>query len=1097
MKLSKLASDLWPFLRNNVEQAITNGAASRSGGGGGLTVHTLSGAYHSGTLDDSQAPQFLKTDGTRALTGNLTVNSGITIDGVDISDHAAATGSSVHGLGTISTQNANSVAITGGSITGITDIAIADGGTGASTAANARTNLGLAIGTNVQAWDADLDAIAALAKSDGNFIVGNGTTWVAESGNTARTSLSLGTSNSPTFAGLTINGNITVTGTVDGVDVSDHSARHESGGADTIDHDLLTGFVADEHVAHSGVTLTAGNGLTGGGTIAASRSFAVGAGNGITVNADDVAVNQAYAFTWTAAHEFREDVQVFNPSDLTTPVFYVDQSAYAVGINRDPDIQFSLDVAGALRADWLVGPHAIQLSDAELICHFDGPGPYETDFTGTPQGHKGQVATVSGGVEYHEGKFGKALQIGNTTTNLVVNPSFESFTPGTPDNFTGWTEVAGGGTVQAVASEILGSYACRLTYPSAGATNYVSQSIAVSPSTQYTLSFYLTVDDGAMYYRVDGNVSGSGGIVPTTYISTPGTQRVIVTFTTGASDTSLSLFFVRSGNDVDFTIDAVQLEQRAFATAFVDGSRTGGTLYHDISNIDANEGTIMMWVKQDSINTAGGFLWSAGNANAEFDCYVSSASGGILYFRQNVVTSTNYNVSALIGQWYHVACTWSVTDNYHALYVNGVLRDSGTYSAADLGSGVYIGKTYSGVTNNHTGLIDEFALLSRAADADEIRAIYESNAPVFAESATNFFKSYGPTPVEINEEGLFVSSVTTGDIFAVYGGGATKSWGGLTLGDGDVLIGRSTDGYVHWDDSADLLDISGQVEITGSSIISGTLAVTSGAFTRFFVTQDYLVSGGNAGADVTSFALIFEDSTAVGTDPMSPTYDAGDVLIGDELNANVLWDQSAGQLLFRDTSTTKLYIDTDGSLKGGAGAVTLDETGFRLAVGTGTPNRIRWMNSATERSSINGFDSGGTATVSILAGQNVSTAYPGAISLTASEGGGSLGFASLSLDGSGNAAYFQFDDDDARFRVQKTGPTTWFEVAPTDAVFGGSLTLPEMSSTPATPTSGTQARVYMKADKLVFQYNDGGTVRYKYISLSGTSVTWTHTTTAP
>lgn len=57
-----------------------------------------------------------------------------------------------------------------------------------------------------------------------------------------------------------------------------------------IDHDALSNFVADEHVAHSGVTLTAGAGLTGGGTIAASRSFAVGAGNGITVNADDVAL---------------------------------------------------------------------------------------------------------------------------------------------------------------------------------------------------------------------------------------------------------------------------------------------------------------------------------------------------------------------------------------------------------------------------------------------------------------------------------------------------------------------------------------------------------------------------------------------------------------------------------------------------------------------------------------------------------------------------------------------------------------------------------------------------------------------------------------
>ena len=62
-------------------------------------------------------------------------------------------------------------------------------------------------------------------------------------------------------------------------------------------HDNLSGFVSDEHIAHSGVTLTAGNGLTGGGTIAASRTFTVGAGTGVTVNANDVAIGQDVATT--------------------------------------------------------------------------------------------------------------------------------------------------------------------------------------------------------------------------------------------------------------------------------------------------------------------------------------------------------------------------------------------------------------------------------------------------------------------------------------------------------------------------------------------------------------------------------------------------------------------------------------------------------------------------------------------------------------------------------------------------------------------------------------------------------------------------------
>jgi hypothetical protein len=85
----------------------------------------------------------------------------------------------------------SSVKITGGSITGITDLAVADGGTGASDAATARTNLGVAIGTNVQAWDANLDQIAALAPTSNNFIVGNGSAWTLETPSDALASLGL------------------------------------------------------------------------------------------------------------------------------------------------------------------------------------------------------------------------------------------------------------------------------------------------------------------------------------------------------------------------------------------------------------------------------------------------------------------------------------------------------------------------------------------------------------------------------------------------------------------------------------------------------------------------------------------------------------------------------------------------------------------------------------------------------------------------------------------------------------------------------------------------------------------------------------------
>ena len=63
-------------------------------------------------------------------------------------------------------------------------------------------------------------------------------------------------------------------------------------------HDT-TGYVADEHIDHTSVTMTAGAGLTGGGTIASTRTFnVVSANNGIDINADNIElVNDSSTFT--------------------------------------------------------------------------------------------------------------------------------------------------------------------------------------------------------------------------------------------------------------------------------------------------------------------------------------------------------------------------------------------------------------------------------------------------------------------------------------------------------------------------------------------------------------------------------------------------------------------------------------------------------------------------------------------------------------------------------------------------------------------------------------------------------------------------------
>lgn len=74
-------------------------------------------------------------------------------------------------LGTMSTQNANNVAITGGSITGITDLAVADGGTGASSI----TANSVVLGNGTSALNGNLVAPGAA----GRLLVSNGTTWTS------------------------------------------------------------------------------------------------------------------------------------------------------------------------------------------------------------------------------------------------------------------------------------------------------------------------------------------------------------------------------------------------------------------------------------------------------------------------------------------------------------------------------------------------------------------------------------------------------------------------------------------------------------------------------------------------------------------------------------------------------------------------------------------------------------------------------------------------------------------------------------------------------------------------------------------------------
>lgn len=137
-----------------------------------------------------------------------------------------------------------------------------------------------------------------------------------------------------------------------------------------IDHDSLSNFVADEHVAHSGVTITAGNGLTGGGAIDASRTIDVVGGDGITANADDIALTDAAATTsnpvdistGTVSLDVEALTTIEGSALAATDTFYVEDG----GVSKGIEVQ-----AMGLRTQAAQTTQTLAASDMNSIMEFD------------------------------------------------------------------------------------------------------------------------------------------------------------------------------------------------------------------------------------------------------------------------------------------------------------------------------------------------------------------------------------------------------------------------------------------------------------------------------------------------------------------------------------------------------------------------------------------------------------------------------------------------------------------------------------------------------------------------------------------------------
>ena len=156
------AAGMFTFVEQGTVNADNGFTCTSNSGSAVVGTNNLVFAQFSGAGSVTAGDGLAKSGNT--LSADLKSNGGLVIESAEIAVDLAAS-----------------------SITGT--LAIGDGGTGATSASAARTALGVAIGSDVQAFDAQLSDIAGLTPTDSNFIVGDGSNFVLESGATARASL--------------------------------------------------------------------------------------------------------------------------------------------------------------------------------------------------------------------------------------------------------------------------------------------------------------------------------------------------------------------------------------------------------------------------------------------------------------------------------------------------------------------------------------------------------------------------------------------------------------------------------------------------------------------------------------------------------------------------------------------------------------------------------------------------------------------------------------------------------------------------------------------------------------------------------------------
>ena len=275
--------------------------------------------------------------------------------------------------------------------------------------------------------------------------------------------------------------------------------------------------------------------------------------------------------------------------------------------------------------------------------------------------------------------------------------------------------------------------------------------LATPGSTQAVLAWTANSESDLASYKVYGGTSAS----PTTLLATIATGTVTYTNT---SLTNGTIYFYRissvdnSSNESSKSSDITILPHDPagnYGLTF-DGTNDYVSVRYssDLRFADTDAFTIETWVKLAStansniISKTDQYFILVANSKFQFKGHFFQENvGNTLGLVQSTTTATT-------GIWYHLAATFSKSSGKLTLYVNGTqegqvtgLTDydiTGTTDALIIGAKKYYTLPPDGYVN---GAIDEVAIWDEAITAAEITALYNSGAPLAANSDAGDYTS--------------------------------------------------------------------------------------------------------------------------------------------------------------------------------------------------------------------------------------------------------------------------------------------------------------------------------------------------------------------